>query len=439
MPRNAIIMGAAGRDFHNFNVFFRDNPAYNVVAFTAAQIPFIENRVYPSGLAGKLYSRGVPIETEDRLSELVLKNAVTDVFFSYSDVSHEYVMHTASQVLACGANFHLLGPTDTMLPTSKPVISVVAVRTGAGKSTISRMVVDILRKKGFKPVVIRHPMPYGKFESPVQRYASPRDLDRYAATVEEREELEGYLEKGLPVYAGVDYEQILWRAEKDGDLLIWDGGNNDFPFYKSSLSIVVADPVRAGNETKYHPGETNFRMADIVAINKVNIANPEDVQKVVKTANKLNPKAKIVRLRSEATLDKPGVVKGRRVLVVEDGPSITHGDLKEGAGASAVRTVGGQLVDPRNKAVGSIKTAYDNYPHIGPVLPALGYSIDQLRELEETIDAVDCEAVVLGTPADLTRLIKIARPVARVRLEAFDEEHPGLETYVTEFLNTLQG
>lgn len=431
-------MGAAGRDFHNFNVYFRDNPEYNVVAFTAAQIPFIENRIYPSELAGKLYPKGIRIESEDQLSGLIENHAVTDVFFSYSDVSHEHVMHRASQVMACGASFHLLGPRDTMLPTSKPVISVVAVRTGAGKSTVSRMVIDILRKKGFKPVVIRHPMPYGKFESPVQRYVSPADLDKYEATIEEREEFEGHLDKGVPVYAGVDYEQILWKAEKDGDILIWDGGNNDFPFYKSSLTIVVADPLRAGNEAEYHPGETNFRMADIIAVNKVNVASQEDVAKVVEAARKLNPRAKIVRLRSETALDKPGLVKGKRVLVVEDGPSVTHGDLKEGAGAFAARTVGARLVDPRDRAVGSIKVTYEKYPNLGPILPALGYSREQLKELEQTINAVDCDAVVLGTPADLTRLIRITRPVAKVRFEAFDEEHPGLETYVTEFLDSLR-
>jgi predicted GTPase len=434
-PRKTIIMGAAGRDFHNFNVFFRDNPTHKVVAFTATQIPFITDRTYPASLAGKLYPRGIPIYGEEKLEELIEAQNVTDVFFSYSDVSHEYVMHKASIVQSKGASFHLLGPRDTMIKASKPVVSVVAVRTGAGKSTISRKVADILIKRGLKPAVIRHPMPYGDLSIAVERFQTRADLDRFHATIEEREEYEGHMAKGMVVFAGVDYKAILDAAEREGDVILWDGGNNDFSFYQPDINIVVADPMRPGHESIYYPGETNVRMADIVVINKVNIAKKEDVRKVEENCKALNPSATIVRTNSEAILDRPDLVKGKRVLVVEDGPSVTHGGLALGAGYVAAKAVGAKLVSPRETAVGSIKAAYDRFPNLGDVLPALGYSEGQLKELERSINAVECEAVVLGTPADLTRMIKIRRPVARVDFEAFDAGSPTLEEAMTSRMN----
>ncbi len=432
-----MIMGAAGRDFYNFNVFFRDNPDYKVVAFTAAQIPFIANRTYPASVAGKLYKDGIPIVPEDQLESLLEKEKINDVYFSYSDVSHEYVMHRASIAQAKGASFHLLGPDDTMLKAQRPVIAVVASRTGAGKSTISRKVSDILLKEGLRPVVVRHPMPYGDLSEPVQRFESPDDLDRYRVTIEEREEYEGHISRGLIVYAGIDYKAILDAAEKEGDAIIWDGGNNDFSFYRPDLNIVIVDPLRQGQEARYYPGETNVRMADILVINKVNIALPEDVERVISSCTKLNPRAKMIRMRSEAVLDRPEWVRGKRVLVVEDGPSVTHGELAEGAGATAARSVDASLVDPRGGAVGSIRAAYEKFPNLGNVLPALGYSMGQLKELEDSINGVECDAVVLGTPADLTRLIKIGRPVARVKFEAIDVERPWLEDLVRPKIQSL--
>ncbi len=336
-------------------------------------------------------------------------------------------MHRASIVQSKGASFHLLGPDDTMLKAKVPVIAVVASRTGAGKSTISRKVSDVVLKEGFRPVIVRHPMPYGDLSVPLQRFETLDDLDRYHVTIEEREEYEGHISRGLIVYAGVDYGAILAAAEKDSDIIIWDGGNNDFSFYRPDLNIVVVDPLREGHETRYYPGETNVRMADIIVVNKVNISSSEDVEKVVANCGKLNQRAKIVRMRSEAVLDRPEWVRGKKVLVVEDGPSVTHGELSQGAGAVAAMDVGASLVDPRSAAVGSIRAAYERFPTLGSVLPALGYNEAQLRELEESINAVECDAVVLGTPADLTRLIKIAKPVARVRFEAIDAEKPTLE------------
>jgi predicted GTPase len=430
-------MGAAGRDLHDFNVYFRNNPDFKVVAFTATQIPYIANRTYPATVAGRLYPDGIPIYPEERLEELIEREQVSDVYFAYSDVSHEYVMHKASIVQAKGASFHLLGPDDTMLQSTKPVIAVVASRTGAGKSTLSRKVADIVLKMGLKPVVVRHPMPYGDLTIPVQRFKNVDDLDKARVTIEEREEYEGHISRQLMVYAGVDYQAILNEAEKECDIILWDGGNNDFSFYRPNLTIVVVDPLRQGHESKYYPGETNVRMADIVVVNKVNIAPEDDVQKVVQNCARLNPRAKIVRMRSEAVLDRPEWVRGKNVLVVEDGPSVTHGELSVGAGAVAARAVDAVLVDPRSSAVGSIRAAYEKFPTMGRVLPALGYSDAQLKELEESINAVDCDAVVLGTPADLTRLIKIGKPVARVRFEVFDVERPSLEELITPRLEGL--
>jgi len=430
MRRNAIIMGAAGRDFHNFNVFFRDNEDYNIVAFTATQIPYISDRTYPASLAGRLYPDGISIFPEERLSELIESMKAKDVYFSYSDVSDSYVMNLASFIQSKGASFHLLGPEDTMIRAIKPVVSVVADRTGAGKSTISRMVADILIGMGLKPVVVRHQMPYGDLAVPVQRFAVHEDLDRYHTTIEEREEYEGHIDKGIVVYAGVDYGAILERAEREGDVVIWDGGNNDFSFYHANLIITVVDPLRPGDESRYYPGETNVRMADVIVINKVNVARKKNVEAVAKACAKLNPKAPILRTRSEAVLDRPELVRGKKVLVVEDGPSVTHGGLSEGAGASAARAARGTLVSPKNKAVGSIRRAYDKFPQLGSVLPALGYSAAQLKELEESINAVRCDAVVLGTPSDITRMIKIRKPVARVRFEAVEVGRPRLAALI---------
>jgi len=418
VTRNAIIMGAAGRDFHDYNVYFRDNPEYNVVAFTATQIPYIANRTYPASVAGRLYPNGIQIYPEEKLAELIDRYEVTDVYFAYSDVTDSYVMGMASLVQSKGASFHLLGPKDTMLRSSKPVVAVVADRTGAGKSTVSRMVADILLKMGLKPVVVRHPMPYGDLSIAVQRFQTHDDLDRYHATVEEREEYEGHIDKGIVVYAGVDYGAILEQAEKEGDVVIWDGGNNDFSFYSPDLTITVVDPMRPGDQSRYYPGETNVRLADAIVVNKVNIAARKAVEQVISSCRKLNPRALIVKTNSIATLDKPELVRRKRVLVVEDGPSVTHGGLSEGAGAVAARGVRGILVDPRAKSVGSIRKAYSRFPRLGKVIPALGYSAEQLKELEKSINGVSCDAVVLGTPSDLTRMIHIRRPVARVQFEA---------------------
>ena len=430
MARNSIILGAAGRDFHNFNVCFRNNPEHRVVAFTATQIPYISNRTYPASLAGKLYPEGIRIYPEERLEELIQSEGVTDVYFSYSDVSNQYVMNLASIAQSKGASFHLLGPEDTMIKSKKPVVAVVATRTGAGKSTISRRVTDVLLKAGLKVVAVRHPMPYGDLSIPVQRFSTHRDLDRFHTTIEEREEYEGHIDKGVIVYAGVDYQAILDQAEKEADVILWDGGNNDFSFYRPDINIVVADPLRVGDEVIYYPSETNVRMADIIVVNKVNIAPRKAVEELERNCRKLNRRAKIVRTRSEAVLDKPELVRKKRVLAVEDGPSVTHGGLSIGAGAVAAQGVGATLVDPRSAAVGSIRVAYQRFPKLGKVLPALGYSEQQLKELERSINGVKCDAVVLGTPSDLTRLIKIRKPVARVQFEAFEVGGPILEKLI---------
>jgi predicted GTPase len=430
LPKNVIIMGAAGRDFHDFLVYFKDNPEYRVVAFTATQIPYISNRTFPASLAGSSYPEGIPIYPEERLEELIDSLQVTEVYFAYSDVSDVYVMNLASIVQSKGAGFHLLGPKDTQIKASKPVIAVVADRTGAGKSTISRLVADILIKMGLKPVVIRHPMPYGDLSVPVQRFETHDDLNRYQTTIEEREEYEGHIDKGIVVFAGVDYGAILEQAEKEGDVVIWDGGNNDFSFYFPDLTITVVDPMRPGDESRYYPGKTNVRLADVLVINKVNVASKKTVNSIVRACRALNPKAAIIRTSSVATLDRPELVRKKRVLVVEDGPSVTHGGLSEGAGAVAARGVKGILVDPRPKAVGSIRKAYHRFPKLGRVLPALGYSPVQLKELERSINGVACDAVVLGTPSDLTRVIKIRKPVARVWFEAAEVGGRRLEALI---------
>jgi len=436
LPRNVVILGAAGRDFHNFNVVFRDNKEFRVVAFTATQIPYIENRVYPASVAGKLYPRGIPIYAETSLEELIRRLDVDDVYFAYSDVSYEYVMRRAAIAQAAGASFHLLGPRDTMISTHKPVVAVVAVRTGAGKSTISRKVALILKRNGWRPVVIRHPMPYGDLSVAVQRFATLKDLDSFHTTIEEREEYEGHIDNGFVVYAGVDYQAILAEAEREADVIVWDGGNNDFCFYRPKLTIAVGDPTRAGDESKYYPGETNVRMADIIVINKVNLSTQDEVRRLERSCLVMNPRARIVTTRSEATLDRPELVRDKRVLVVEDGPTVTHGGLSEGAGATAARSVGATLVSPKPSAVGSIRQAYDKYRNLGDVLPALGYSEEQLRELGQSIEATNCDAVVLGTQADLTRLIRITKPVARVRFEAVEVGEPTLDGLLSQELKS---
>jgi predicted GTPase len=440
MVRNAIIMGAAGRDFHNFNVYFRNNVNYKVVAFTAAQIPYIENRVYPAILAGAdRYPDGIPIFSEETLSEIVPKYGVDEVFFSYSDISYENIMHVASRVIAAGASFVLLGTRDTQLKPNIPVISVLATRTGAGKSTIARMVVDAARRVDLKPVVVRHPMPYGDLATQVvQHFKSKEDFRKYLITVEEEEEYADHIKQGTEVLAGVDYQKILELAESIADIIIWDGGNNDFSFYASDCTIVVADPLRAGDELRYHPSEVNVRMADALVINKVNAAHASAVVSVVESCEKINPKSEIFKVRSEETVDKPELIRGRNVLVVEDGPSITHGELGEGVGANAARKLGCTLVDPRPYAVGSIKQAFENYPWIGQVLPALGYSPRQLQELEESINAVDCDAVVLGTPAELEDRISISKPTATVRFEGIDAGEPAFSRYLDTVIGNLK-
>ena len=430
MTRNALIMGAAGRDFHDFLVYFKGNPEYRVVAFTATQIPYISDRTFPASLAGGLYPDGIPIYPEAKLAELIEAHQVTDVYFAYSDVSGPYVMGMAAIAQAKGASFHLLGPKDTMLKSSKPVVAVVADRTGAGKSTISRMVVDILLRMGLRPVVVRHPMPYGDLAVAVQRFQTYDDLDRYRTTIEERVEYEGHIDKGIVVYAGVDYAAILEQAEKECDVVIWDGGNNDFSFYLPDLTITVVDPMRPGDQSRYYPGETNVRLADAIVVNKVNIATRKAVAQVVESCRELNKGALVVKTDSNATLDKPELVRRKRVLVVEDGPSVTHGGLSEGAGAVAARRAGGILVDPRSKAVGSIRRAYRRFPKLGKVMPALGYSEAQLKELEKSINGVSCDAVVLGTPSDITRMINIRKPVARVHFEAAEVAGHRLEALV---------
>lgn len=430
MTRNALIMGAAGRDFHDFLVRFKDDPSVRVVAFTATQIPYIADRTFPGSLAGRLYPSGIPIYPEERLAELIDSLDVTDVFFAYSDVSDGYVMNLVSVVQSKGASFHLLGPKETMIKSSKPVVAVVADRTGAGKSTISRMVADIIVKIGLKPVVVRHPMPYGDLSVAVQRFQTHEDLDRYRTTIEEREEYEGHIDKGIVVYAGVDYGAILRQAEKEGDVIIWDGGNNDFSFYLPDLTITVVDPMRPGDESRYYPGETNVRLADVLVVNKVNVAPEETVEAVVRACRSLNQKAVVVKTNSVATLDRPDLARRKRVLVVEDGPSVTHGGLSEGAGAVAVKALKGVLVDPRSKAVGSIRKAYQKFPKLGKVIPALGYSDAQLKELERSINGVACDAVVLGTPSDLTKLIRIRKPVARVRFEGAEVGGRRLESLI---------
>ncbi|MEM2936952.1 MAG: cyclic 2,3-diphosphoglycerate synthase [Candidatus Bathyarchaeia archaeon] len=435
-----IIMGAAGRDFHNFNVYFRNNDAYEVVAFTATQVPGIEGRIYPPELAGKNYPNGIPIYPEEDLGRLIREYDVDQVVFAYSDVSHEYVMHKASLVLANGADFRLMGPKTTMLKAKVPVISVGAVRTGSGKSQTSRQVAKILKNKGLKIVVVRHPMPYGDLKKQIcQRFASYEDLDKYNCTVEEREEYEHHIDNGVVVYAGVDYEKILREAEKEADVIVWDGGNNDLPFYRPDLHIVVADPHRAGHEVSYHPGEANLRMANVVIINKVDTADPQNVDKVKENIKMVNPDAVILEAASPITVDRPDLIMGKRVLVIEDGPTLTHGNMSYGAATIITKQLGAsELVDPRPYAVGSIKETYEKYPHLGNVLPAVGYGGRQIAELKETITRTPCDVVVIGTPVDLRRVMAIDKTAVRVKYELKVLEPLSLEQVLEDFLKGMR-
>ena len=427
MSRRVLIMGAAGRDFHNFNVFYRDSAEHEVVAFTATQIPFISGRLYPPELAGPRYPAGIAIHPEDELDRLIRELAVDEVVFSYSDVSHQQVMHVASRVMTAGASFVLLGPRDTMLAARVPVVAVCAVRTGSGKSQTARRVTEAARAAGHTPVVVRHPMPYGDLAAQrVQRFATYADLAAADVTVEEREEYEPHLAAGTVVYAGVDYQAILGQAQAECDLLVWDGGNNDFPFYRPDLWLTVADPLRAGHESTYHPGELNFRAADVLVVNKIDSASGEQLAQIEAAISRLNPGAVVVRARSEVRLDDPGLVAGRRVLVIEDGPTLTHGGMKFGAGVVAAQRGGAAaIVDPRELATGTIADVYRAYD-IGPVLPAMGYSAGQLRELEQMINAANADTVVIATPVDLARLITIAKPAVRARYDLVEE--PGSPT-----------
>jgi predicted GTPase len=434
MKKKVIIAGAAGRDFHNFNVLFRDKPDYEVVCFTAAQIPNIENRLYPPELAGKLYKNGIPIYSENELSKLVRKYQVDEVVLAYSDLPYHEVMHKCSIVNASGADFVLMGVRGTQLKSSKPVISVCAVRTGAGKSPTSRKVCRILEKKGVRPVVVRHPMPYGDLrKQEVQRFAKYDDLKKNNCTIEEREEYEPHIEEGRVLYAGVDYEKILRKAEKEADVIVWDGGNNDFSFYKPDLNIVLVDARRPAHEVSYYPGETNLRLADVVVINKQDSAAAHDIETIKKNVERINPKATIVNAEMPVKVDNPKIIKGKTVVVVEDGPTLTHGGLTTGAGYIAAREYGCTIIDPRKYAVGSLKEVYKRYP-LEVVIPAMGYSDKQIKELEDMINKIDCDAVVIGTPVNLQKFIKIDKPSVRVSYDIKEIGKPTLEEIISDFL-----
>jgi predicted GTPase len=434
MPVKTIIMGAAGRDFHNFITFFRGNKDYEVVAFTATQIPDIEGRVFPAELAGSQYPKGIPIRAEAELPDLILSHKAEQVIFAYSDVTHEYVMHKAALVNSLGADFRLMGTHNTQVKSTKPVVSICAVRTGSGKSQTTRRVSSILRELGYKVAAIRHPMPYGNLiRQEVQRFADYDDLDEQETTIEEREEYEPHIDNGVLVFAGVDYEKIVRAAEKEVDIILWDGGNNDLPFYVPDYQIVVADPHRPGHESSYYPGETNVRLADVFVINKVDTADPEKVLAVRENLHRLNPTAIQIEAASPLFVDDPSAIRGKRVLVVEDGPTLTHGEMAYGAGYVAARRFGAaEIVDPRPFAVKSIAATYQKYPRTGPILPAMGYGDAQMRDLEATINASDVDLVVVGTPIDLTRVIKLKKPFQRVRYELQELGVPTLTDLLTQ-------
>jgi predicted GTPase len=435
-----IIMGAAGRDFHNFNVFFRDNDQYEVVAFTATQIPNIEGRIYPAQLAGSLYPQGIAIYAEHELTHLIHKLGAHQVVFAYSDVPHEYVMHKASEALAAGADFRLMGANSTMLKSRKPVVSIGAVRTGCGKSQTTRCVCEILKEMGKKVVAVRHPMPYGDLVAQaVQRFADFGDLDRYRCTIEEREEYEPHLSRGTIVYAGVDYEAILRQAEMEADIVVWDGGNNDMPFFRPDLHIVVTDPHRAGHELTYHPGEANLRMADVVVINKIDTADLAQTSTVRANVAKLVPDAIIIDAASPILVDNPAAIRGKRVLVIEDGPTLTHGEMAYGAGIVAARRFGAaEIIDPRPYAVGTIAETFVKYPATGPLLPAMGYGAQQIGDLEATINATPCEMVIAATPVDLRHVLKnIRHPMERVDYELQEIGRPTLADVLGDWLKKM--
>lgn len=437
--RNVLIIGAAGRDFHNFNTYYRDNEMYRVVAFTAAQIPDIDDRKYPAELAGSLYPDGIPIYSQDRLAQLIRELKVDECVFAYSDVSYQDVMGLSAIANAAGADFTLLGPKSTSLKSKKPVISVCAVRTGAGKSQTSRKVIEVLMENNIKVIAVRHPMPYGDLVAQrVQRFASVEDLEKHNCTIEEMEEYEPHVDRGNVIYAGVDYEDILRAAENDPngcDVILWDGGNNDFPFYEPDLSITVVDPHRPGDELNYYPGEVSLRIADIALINKIDSASSEAIAQVEENIGKVNPSAKVIRANSKITVDNPELIKGKRVLIVEDGPTLTHGGMKIGAGTVAAERFGSSdIIDPRPYTVGKLKETFEIYPEIGKLLPAMGYGKQQLRDLEETINRTDCDAVIIGTPIDLTRVISINKPSTRVHYELEEIGSPNLEEILKEFI-----
>ena len=437
--RKVIIIGAAGRDFHNFNTYYRDNKDYEVVAFTAAQIPDIDGRKYPKELAGKLYPKGIPIEAEEKLVELIKKYDADECVFSYSDVTYQHVMSVSAIVNAAGADFKLIGPKYTALKSKKPVISVCATRTGCGKSQTSRKVIELLMEKGLKVVAARHPMPYGDLVAQaVQRFAKVEDLEKHKCTIEEMEEYEPHVVRGNVIYAGVDYEAILRAAEKDPDgcdVILWDGGNNDFEFFDADLSITVADPHRVGAELTYYPGEVSLRKADVVVINKMDTAGPEQIQQLRENIAKVNPDAMVIDAASPVTIENPSIIKGKRVLVVEDGPTLTHGEMKIGAGTVAAMKCGAkELVDPRPYAVGKLAETFKIYPNIGALLPAMGYGKQQIKDLEKTINAVDCDAVVIGTPIDLNRIVKIKKPNTRIGYDLQEIGMPNLTEVIDTFV-----
>jgi predicted GTPase len=424
-----IIVGAAGRDFHNFNVIYRNNPKYDVVAFTAAQIPDIDGRMYPASLAGELYPAGIPIHAEEELEALIAKHGAEECVLSYSDLSYDTVMHIASRVMAAGARFSMLGAEPTMIKSTKPVVAVTAVRTGCGKSQTTRSVVKALMAAGKKVVSVRHPMPYGDLEAmKVQRFAELEDLKKHKCTIEEMEEYEPHIEMGSVIYSGVDYEAILREAEKEADVIVWDGGNNDMSFYKPDLTFVVADPLRPGHEVGYYPGEVNFRLADVIVINKIDSAYPEDVESILDNARIYNPKATVILAASAIMVDNPEAIKGKNVLVVEDGPTLTHGEMQIGAGVVAARRFGAaELVDPRPFTVGKIAETFEKYPYIGTLLPAMGYGDQQMKDLETTINNTECDSVVIGTPINLGRFIKIEKPTTRVYYELAEVGQPTVQ------------
>lgn len=437
--RNVIIIGAAGRDFHNFNTYYRDNDAYNVVAFTAAQIPDIDDRKYPAELAGSLYPEGIPIYAEEELETLIKDLKADECAFSYSDVPYEHVMHMASRVNAAGATFNLIGGKDTMIKSKKPLISVGAVRTGCGKSQTSRRIIELLMEQGLKVVAIRHPMPYGDLVAQkVQRYAKIEDLEKHNCTIEEMEEYEPHISRGNVIYAGVDYEAILREAENDPDgcdVILWDGGNNDFPFYQSDLMVTVVDPHRPGHELKYYPGETTLRLSDVVVINKMDSADADNIQTVRENIAKVAPEAMVVDGASPLTIDKPEIIRNKKVLVVEDGPTLTHGEMKIGAGTVAARKAGAsEMVDPREYAVGRLNETFQIYPNIGKLLPAMGYGDEQKKDLEKTINNTPCDAVVIATPIDLTRIVKIDKPTVKVGYDLQEIGHPSLAQPMNDFI-----